>query len=54
MKTTQKKGRKKTPPVSQRMAKLQATDDSQLSKSALWQKYHYEEGAICDIRAVLK
>ena len=37
-----------------RKAKLQAADDSQLSKAAIWQKYHYVKGEILDMRAVLR
>jgi len=42
------------PYFDQRQAKLDATDDSKLSKAALWHKYHYIKGEILDRRAVLK
>ena len=42
------------PYFDRRQAKLDATDDSRLSKMALWHKYHYVKGEILDMRAVLK
>jgi hypothetical protein len=36
------------------LLKLQMTEDINLSKLALWHKYHYVGGTIHDMRAVLK
>ena len=40
--------------TSRRLAKLKAIEDSQLSRAAKWQKYHFGEGDILDMRAVLR
>jgi len=42
------------PYIDKWQARLDATDDSKLSKAALWLKYHYVKGEILDRRAVLK